>query len=65
VSLVDLNAQGEIDLTAAQRYAESLQTSDGGFHGAVWDGGADVEYTFYGLGVLSFAAELRGDPPTA
>ena len=25
----------------------------GGFRGGVWDERADVEYTFYGLGVLS------------
>jgi geranylgeranyl transferase type-2 subunit beta len=63
VSLADLQAADEIDLTAAQRYAESLQDPAGGFHGAVWDGGLDVEYTFYGLGVLAYIAELRGDPP--
>ena len=63
VSLADLDAADQVDLTAAQRYAESLQTPLGGFHGAVWDGGSDVEYTFYGLGVLAFAAELRGDFP--
>ncbi|MEZ6058841.1 MAG: prenyltransferase/squalene oxidase repeat-containing protein [Planctomycetaceae bacterium] len=31
---------------------ESLEFPDGGFRGASWDQQADVEYTFYGLGIL-------------
>ena len=30
----------------------SLECEEGGFKGASWDQQADVEYTFYGLGVL-------------
>lgn len=40
-----------------RRYAESLQSPEGGFHGGLWDEGHDVEYSFYGLGVLA----LLGD----
>ena len=32
--------------------AESLEFPTGGFRGASWDQQADVEYTFYGLGIL-------------
>lgn len=32
--------------------AEELEFPTGGFRGAAWDDQADVEYTFYGLGVL-------------
>ena len=34
------------------RFARALQEARGGFRGAAADGGADVEYTYYGLGVL-------------
>jgi geranylgeranyl transferase type-2 subunit beta len=30
----------------------SLELAAGGFRGASWDQQADVEYTFYGLGIL-------------
>ncbi|MCA9063339.1 MAG: geranyl transferase [Planctomycetaceae bacterium] len=31
---------------------QTLELRDGGFRGASWDQQADVEYTFYGLGIL-------------
>jgi geranylgeranyl transferase type-2 subunit beta len=62
VTLADLGAVDQVDLTAARRYAESLQTPTGGFHGAVWDGGEDVEYTFYGLGTLALTSKLDDRP---
>jgi geranylgeranyl transferase type-2 subunit beta len=34
-------------------YASSLARPEGGFGGGLWDDGCDVEYTFYGLGVLA------------
>ena len=30
---------------------------DGGFMGGLWDDQVDVEYTFYGVGVLALLAE--------
>ncbi len=61
VTLGDLGAirggnGGSIDLAAAVRYATSLEAAGGGFHGAAWDRGLDVEYTFYGLGTLALAS---------
>jgi geranylgeranyl transferase type-2 subunit beta len=35
------------------RYAQSLDRPSGGFRGGLWDDGWDVEYTFYGLGILA------------
>jgi geranylgeranyl transferase type-2 subunit beta len=32
---------------------EELEFPTGGFRAATWDEAADVEYTFYGLGVLA------------
>jgi geranylgeranyl transferase type-2 subunit beta len=33
--------------------AQALDRKGGGFRGGLWDDGHDVEYTFYGLGVLA------------
>jgi geranylgeranyl transferase type-2 subunit beta len=35
------------------RYVNQLELDGGGFRGAAWDGEADPEYTFYGLGALA------------
>jgi geranylgeranyl transferase type-2 subunit beta len=58
LTLVDLKRPAEVDLAAARRYVDSLQLSEGGFHGAAWDSGDDVEYTFYGLGATALLAHL-------
>jgi geranylgeranyl transferase type-2 subunit beta len=52
-TLAQLDALDRIDTRAALEYARSLEQAGGGFHGGLWDEGADVEYTFYGLGVLA------------
>ena len=44
-------------LAGCAHYAEALQAADGGFRGGLWDDGRDVEYTFYGIGVLGLFAE--------
>ncbi len=45
-----------------------LELPSGGFRGAAWDDQADVEYTFYGLGLLALAwsapEEAEQDEPT-
>jgi geranylgeranyl transferase type-2 subunit beta len=49
-----------LDTEQVRRYAWSLERPEGGFHGGLWDTGCDVEYTFYGLGVLAL---LNGERP--
>ncbi len=56
VSLADLDQAGAIDRVAARRYVDSLQEEQGGYRGADWDTGRDVEYTFYGLGATALLA---------
>jgi geranylgeranyl transferase type-2 subunit beta len=51
-TLEQLGSLHRLDLHQVRRYAESLQLPGGGFRGGLWDEGHDVEYTFYGLGVL-------------
>jgi geranylgeranyl transferase type-2 subunit beta len=52
-TLDQLGTLDRIDAGQALRYARSLERPAGGFHGGLWDDGCDVEYTFYGLGILA------------
>jgi geranylgeranyl transferase type-2 subunit beta len=56
-TLEQLGGLDRLDAQQVRRYAESQQKPEGGFHGGLWDEGHDVEYTFYGLGVLALLAE--------
>jgi geranylgeranyl transferase type-2 subunit beta len=51
-TLARLDALDRLDPDAMRHFAEALTQPDGGFRGGLWDERADVEYTFYGLGVL-------------
>jgi geranylgeranyl transferase type-2 subunit beta len=55
-TLDQLGALDRIDRAAARNYAEVVERESGGFHGGAWDPGTDVEYTFYGLGVLAIVS---------
>ena len=59
LTLIDLDGLEGINANAALHYARSLELEEGGFQGAEWDFGHDVEYTFYGLGCLAL---LNGQP---
>jgi geranylgeranyl transferase type-2 subunit beta len=52
-TLHQLRAIDRVNRAAIREYAESVERPGGGFHGGLWDEGDDVEYTFYGLGVLA------------
>jgi len=51
-TLEQLGGLKRLDTEQVRHFAESLERPEGGFHGGLWDEGCDVEYTFYGLGVL-------------
>ena len=57
----DLGLESLLDRRQLLRFVthpeEGLEFPHGGFRGAAWDNAADVEYTFYGLGMLA----LLGD----
>ena len=53
VTLADLDQLDNIDRERAFKYALSMERPSGGFAGFEFDPGEDVEYTFYGLGLLS------------
>jgi geranylgeranyl transferase type-2 subunit beta len=52
-TLSELGELGRVDAAALLSYAQSLELPGGGFRGGLWDDGTDVEYTFYGLGVVA------------
>jgi geranylgeranyl transferase type-2 subunit beta len=52
-TLHQLGALDRIDGGEALGFAQALQAAGGGFQAALWDKQTDVEYTFYGLGVLA------------
>jgi geranylgeranyl transferase type-2 subunit beta len=52
-TLEKLDAIERINPRRAFQYVQSLERSEGGFLGGVWDEASDVEYTFYGLGSLA------------
>ena len=56
VALADLDGLAELDLDRAGPFVASLEQPQGGFHGGAWDNAADVEYTFYGLGISALLA---------
>jgi geranylgeranyl transferase type-2 subunit beta len=47
-----LGALHRLNAAGLRRYVADLARPDGGFKAGSWDDGHDVEYTFYGLGVL-------------
>jgi geranylgeranyl transferase type-2 subunit beta len=54
-TLDQLGASDKLDWPAIRDYAESCEQPTGGFRGGLWDEQVDVEYTFYGLGILALA----------
>jgi geranylgeranyl transferase type-2 subunit beta len=48
----DLGLTGLWNRQQVEAFVNTLELSTGGFRGASWDEAADVEYTFYGLGIL-------------
>jgi len=58
LTLADLHAESEVNLSAIQRYALSMQSPDGGFVGFALDQTPDVEYSFYGTATLALCQTL-------
>lgn len=56
VTLADLDGLQAILTAQAGNYALSMQQPHGGFRGFEFDPADDVEYTFYGLGLLALLA---------
>ena len=61
LTLQDLGGDDEISTGALQRYAHDMEQPAGGFHAAALDQATDVEYPFYGLGLLGLLADHPKD----
>jgi geranylgeranyl transferase type-2 subunit beta len=61
VALGDLQSAASIDTAAVRRFVDALEEPAGGFRAGAWDDAVDVEYTFYGLGVLALLAAAETD----
>jgi geranylgeranyl transferase type-2 subunit beta len=55
-TLHQLGELGRVDAAALRRFVLATERPEGGFHAGLWDEGGDVEYTFYGLGVLGLVS---------
>ena len=53
VTLADIDRLNDIDRDSARKYVLGMRRTAGGFCGFEFDPAEDVEYTFYGLGLLS------------
>ncbi len=58
VTLADLNHLDWINSDRVRDYALSMQQPQGGFRGFEFDPADDIEYTFYGLGLLSLLCSV-------
>lgn len=56
LTIQDLKLPGLYDSARVREFIDGLEFPGGGFRGAQWDTQADVEYTFYALGVLGLLA---------
>ncbi len=65
LTLFDLGRERTIDGSRVRGWLthpeHGLELPTGGFRGASWDNAADVEYTFYGLGVLGLLGRIAND----
>lgn len=52
-SLEDMGGVTNVPLDRVKAFLDNVALPGGGFRGGSWDAGADVEYTFYGLGSLA------------
>lgn len=59
VTLWDLDHLDQINIESAYQYGCSMAREEGGFAGFELDPAQDIEYTFYGLGLLSLLTPWR------
>lgn len=55
-TLWQLGGRERVDRAEIRGFVEALELATGGFRAGLWDDQADVEYTFYGLGVMALVA---------
>ncbi|MEZ6139892.1 MAG: prenyltransferase/squalene oxidase repeat-containing protein [Zavarzinella sp.] len=58
-TISQLGGGNELPKDEILKYAHQCAVPDGGFRGGLWDQTADIEYTFYGLGLLGLLYGLE------
>jgi geranylgeranyl transferase type-2 subunit beta len=58
LTVLDLGLDHLINKDQMAAFVRELEFRTGGFRGAVWDEQPDVEYTFYGLGILGLLESI-------
>ena len=59
VLCLDLNHPEHLSINQLQRFLNELECPTGGYLAAGWDHVPDVEYSFYGLGLLGLLSSIR------
>jgi geranylgeranyl transferase type-2 subunit beta len=59
LTVLDLGLEDAFDLIELRGFLATLEFPAGGFRGALWDTVADVEYSFYALGVMGLVEGLE------
>ncbi|RPI89875.1 MAG: geranyl transferase [Planctomycetaceae bacterium] len=59
LTALDLELADTFEIPRLLEFLAQLEFPDGGFRGAAWDTAADVEYSFYALGILGLVRPLE------
>lgn len=63
LTCLDLGLGGILTPPRVRRFLQQLELKHGGYRAAVWDNAADVEYTFYGLGLTALMRIAETNQP--
>ncbi|MCY2965603.1 MAG: terpene cyclase/mutase family protein [Planctomycetota bacterium] len=61
LTALDLGLTDTFDPAELRQFLSTLEFPDGGFRGATWDTVADVEYSFYALGVMGLVGRMKDE----
>jgi geranylgeranyl transferase type-2 subunit beta len=64
LTCLDLGLKDVLTPKQIRRFLAELELKHGGYRAAIWDNAADVEYTFYGLGLTSLGRASEASQPT-
>lgn len=65
LTCLDLGLTDILTPKRIRKFLAELELKHGGYRAAIWDNAADVEYTFYGLGLTSLMRATEADQPAA
>ncbi|QDT56081.1 Prenyltransferase and squalene oxidase repeat protein [Caulifigura coniformis] len=63
LTCLDLGLTDILGPRQIRKFLAELELKYGGYRAAIWDNAADVEYTFYGLGLTALMRQGEANPP--